>query len=305
MRMLPWLSLIIVGISTLASADYEAGLDEYQRGHYASAIHEWRTAAERGNSDSQFALGMMFERGQGVSASLDEAYKWYRLAADNGLADAQVRLAELYLLERLDGDSGSAAQWFERAAEAGNAAAQFQLGLLYLEGEGVDENAELAARWFELAAEQGHVAAQNNIGSLYETGRGVEQSYNRAFEWYERAAKQNDPFAQNNLGAMHARGHGVERNHAWAVFWFVMAAQGGNDLAKENINASLSNLEEKQIAGTRVNIRAGASTDFERIASLTKGTTVYVLGSMDGWSQIYFQQDNAPALGWISNTLIE
>lgn len=303
--MLPWLSLIVVGISTLASADYEAGLDEYQRGHYASAIHEWRTAAEQGNPDSQFALGMMFERGQGVSASLDEAYKWYRLAADNGLTDAQVRLAELYLLERLDGDSGSAVQWFERAAEAGNAAAQFQLGLLHLEGEGVDENAELAARWFELAAEQGHVAAQNNIGSLYETGRGVEQSYTRAFEWYERAAKQNDPFAQNNLGAMHARGHGVERNHAWAVFWFVMAAQGGNGLAQENINASLPNLEEKQIVGSRVNIRAGASTDFERIASLTEGTIVYVLGSMDGWSQVYFQRDNAPTLGWVSNTLIE
>lgn len=305
MRILPWLSLIIVGISTLAIADYEAGLSQYQRGHYASAIHEWRTAAEQGNAESQFALGMMFERGQGVNANVDESYKWYRLAADNDLVDAQVRLAELYLLGRLEGGAELAAQWFERAAEAGNATAQFQLGLLYLEGKGVDVNPEFAARWFELAAEQGHVAAQNNIGSLYESGRGVEQSYARAFEWYERAAKQNDLFAQNNLGAMYSRGHGVERNHAWAVFWFVMAAQGGNELAKENITASLPNLQEKKIAGNSVNIRSGANTEFDRITALGRGEAVYVLGSMDGWSQVYFMHNGEPALGWVSNTLID
>ncbi|UYV18508.1 SH3 domain-containing protein [Halomonas qaidamensis] len=305
MKWLPLVGFVFLGASALASANYETGLQEYQRGHYASAIHEWRTAAERGNADSQFALGMMFERGQGVGASIDEAYKWYRLAADNGLADAQVRLAELYLLGRLEGEPSSAAQWFERAATSGSAAAQFQLGLLYLEGEGVDADSSIAARWFELAAEQGHVAAQNNIGSLYETGRGVEQSFTRAFEWYEQAAKQNDPFAQNNLGAMHARGQGVERNHAWAVFWFVMAAQGGNDVARENIEASLPNLEEKKIVGSSVNIRSGASTNFDRIASLTRGTSVYVLGSMDGWSQVYFQDNGLPTLGWVSNTLIE
>lgn len=91
MRMLPWLSLVFVGISTLVSADYEAGLNEYQRGHYASAIHEWRTAAERGDGRSQFALGMMFERGEGIGEDKKEAYKWYRLAADNGESDAQMR----------------------------------------------------------------------------------------------------------------------------------------------------------------------------------------------------------------------
>lgn len=215
-------------------------------------------------------------------------------------------VAELFLREEIDGKGpADAVEWLEKAAEANDTAAQFQLGLLYLEGVGVDEDPSLAARWFELAAEQGHVPAQNNLGSLYENGRGVGQSFSRAFEWYERAAKQNDPFAQNNLGALYARGRGVDRNYAWAVFWFANAARGGNELALGNIRESREHLEQKTVAASRINIRAGNGTNHQRITQLEQGAKVYVLGSVDGWSHIYFEGEQGPMLGWVSNTLIE
>lgn len=292
--------------STLVYADYNTGLAELQKRNFASAVHEWRESAEQGDGRSQFALGQMFENGTGVQESLDQAYKWYRLAADNDVLDAQVRLAELYMSERVEGRGPTdAVEWLERAAQSGSAGAKFQLGLMYLEGFGVEEDAGAAARWFEQAAEQGYAPAQNNIGSLYENGRGVEQDYSRAFDYYNKAARQGDAMAQNNLGALYARGRGVEANHAWAVFWFATAARNGNDVAQSNIQPSLPRLQDKKIAGARVNIRSGAGTNNARIAQLTRGAQVYVLGEGEGWSQIYFEEEGEPVLGWVATRLIQ
>ncbi|MGM0915623.1 MAG: SH3 domain-containing protein [Pseudomonadota bacterium] len=306
MRAKIFLGVVLLSGSTLVYADYDAGLAEFQKRNFASAVHEWREAAEQGEGRSQFALGQMFENGAGVKKSLDEAYKWYRISADNDVLDAQVRLAELYLSERVDGRGpADAVEWLERAAQSGHGGAQFQLGLMYLEGFGVEEDAVAAARWFEQAADQDHVQAKNNLGSLYENGLGVEQDYSRAFDLFSQAARQGDAMAQNNLGAMYARGRGVERNHAWAVFWFAMASRSGNDVSKGNIASSLPHLEKRQIAGSRVNIRSGAGTQNSRVTQLKLGKEVYVLGGGEGWSQVYFDEDGEPVLGWVATKLIE
>lgn len=298
---LAWLSLSVPAVQ----ADFEAGMNAFQEQRYASAIHEWRDPAERGDPEAQFALGRMYEQGLGARENLEEAGKWFRLAAESGNTLAQVRLGQLYLAGRLEGKPEDAVQWLSQAAEAGDDVAQFQLGLLYLEGSGVPVDEREAARWLEVAAEQGHTEAQNNIGSLYEAGRGVVQSDTRAIEWYEKAALQGDSLAQNNLGAMHARGRGTERNHAWAVFWFAMSAQAGNQQARDNLETSLEHLEARAIAGSRVNIRAAAGTDSQILTTMDRGEGVKELGSVDGWSQIYLEIEGAPTLGWVSSNLLD
>ncbi|WP_027961579.1 SH3 domain-containing protein [Halomonas halodenitrificans] len=306
MRAKIWLGIVLLSSSTLVYADYDAGLTEFRQRNFASAVHEWREGAEQGEGQSQFALGKMFENGTGVRESLGEAYKWYRLAAGNDVLEAQVGLAELFLSERIEGRGpADAVEWLERAAESGHAGAQFQLGLMYLEGFGVEEDAVMAARWFEQAADQGHAPAQNNVGSLYENGRGVDQDFSRAFDYFNQAARQGDAMAQSNLGALYARGRGVEANHAWAVFWFATASRNGNEVAKENIQASLSNLQKREVTGSRVNIRSGAGTENARVTQLARGAEVYVLGEGDGWSQIYFEIKGEPVLGWVATRLIQ
>ena len=49
-------------------------------------------------------------------------------------------------------DDAEAAKWFRLAAEQGVASAQYDLGLSYAFGEGVLKDAAEAARWFRLAA---------------------------------------------------------------------------------------------------------------------------------------------------------
>jgi TPR repeat protein len=53
-------------------------------------------------------------------------------------------------------DDVQAVRWFRIAAEQGSAEARHILGLAYETGRGVPKDPIEAARWFRLAAEQGH-----------------------------------------------------------------------------------------------------------------------------------------------------
>ena len=61
-------------------------------------------AAERGDAEAQFNLGVMYENGLDdsryvVEGSRPEAVEWFRAAAEQGLPRAQLKLAELYAAE--------------------------------------------------------------------------------------------------------------------------------------------------------------------------------------------------------------
>lgn len=55
----------------------------------AEAVKWYRKAADQGNADAQYYLGMMYELGSGVAIDLPEALKWYRQAAQLGNRDAE------------------------------------------------------------------------------------------------------------------------------------------------------------------------------------------------------------------------
>jgi TPR repeat protein len=83
-----------------------------------------------------------------------------------------------------------ALKWFRKAAEQGVADAQNDLGACYAKGEVVSQDYEEAAKWFRKAAEQGHPRAQYSLGLVYARGLGVPQNYLSAYKWYSLAAAQ-------------------------------------------------------------------------------------------------------------------
>ena len=120
-------------------------------------LEQLRQAAEDGDAEAQYNLGLMYAKGEGVAEDDREAVKWTRLAAEQGLA-----------------------------------AAQFNLGLMYDKGEGVAEDDREAVKWYRLAAEQGLAAAQYNLASMYARGKGVPEDYVKAYAWLNLAAAQGD-----------------------------------------------------------------------------------------------------------------
>ena len=47
-------------------------------------------------AENQYHYAVMHEEGQGVEKNLEEAFGWYKLAAEKGHADAQYRLGLMY-----------------------------------------------------------------------------------------------------------------------------------------------------------------------------------------------------------------
>ena len=70
--------------------------DAYGRGDFASALRAVRPLAEQGDADAQYYLGAMYENGRGVRQNYAEAAKWYRRAAEQSHAEAEMRLNNLH-----------------------------------------------------------------------------------------------------------------------------------------------------------------------------------------------------------------
>jgi TPR repeat protein len=127
----------------------------------------------------------------------------YRKAAEQGDAEAQSRLGDLYANGIGVGrDYGEAAMWYRKSAEQGNPNGQHWLGHCYLTGRGVGKDETEALKWFREAANNGNIAAQRDLGGLYATGRGVEQNSAEAIKWYRKAAEAGLPSAQNDFAWM-------------------------------------------------------------------------------------------------------
>jgi len=96
-------------------------------------LEKIRIEAEKGNADSQYLIGEIYRKGDGISVDYKEALKWYLMAAEQ----EHVR-------------------------------SQFTLGVLYSLGVGVTQNVNEAIKWYRLAAEQGDEQARTYLDAVLE-----------------------------------------------------------------------------------------------------------------------------------------
>ncbi len=78
-----WAAVVTLAISAAmpAFADYETGLRSYELGDYEGALEEILPLARRGDSGSQFLLGVMYAEGHGVPWDEVKALAWLACAA--------------------------------------------------------------------------------------------------------------------------------------------------------------------------------------------------------------------------------
>ena len=147
------LVLWIICFAGPAWGDYQAGMDAYQRGDYATALREWQPLAEQGQAVAQYQLGLLYANGQGLTK-----------------------------------DDAKARQWYEKAAVQGHTEAQVNLGVLLMYARGGQQDYKMAVYYLRLAANQGNDLAQRKLGQMYERGEGVQQDYVKAYMWYSLGA---------------------------------------------------------------------------------------------------------------------
>lgn len=120
--------------------------------------------AELGDAEAQFLLGRSFQNGDGVIMNQDEAFKWYKLSAEQDYDKALNNLACIYLeCENYE----EAKECFERAAKQNCALAQFNLGTMYNNGNTIERDITKAIYWLEKAAEQGLEEAKEVLDKIH------------------------------------------------------------------------------------------------------------------------------------------
>lgn len=194
----------------LGEREFIVGLAAFEQEEYALARRHWAPMARLGHANSQFYMGLLHDVSVGIRPDARRAVIWYRLAADQGLPEAQQKLA-----------------------------------LAYARGEGVPRNVPEAVDWWLRAARQGHADSQYNLGVIYALGRdGIRRDIHKAAHWWRQAALGGDPMAQYNLGSLYANGETGRADLCQALHWWRKSQQNGFDQA----NVALQSLQGQDAA---------------------------------------------------------
>jgi len=149
------IALCMVLAPAALAANGTDGVAAYDAGDYREALRIFRPLAERGNAEAQYYLGLMYEKGNGVSKDKERMRTWYTRAADGGHAKAQYKLAVGYAfgLGGVAQSDEDAVKWLKQSAENGYKRAQKVLGRADAEGRfGLPRDREQADYWTKKAA---------------------------------------------------------------------------------------------------------------------------------------------------------
>lgn len=187
-------------------------------------------AARAGFAAGQFVVGLVNDPLEGARASgADEAERWYRPAAEQGFAPAQLHLG-LVLMHRNPGAEAAreALRWFLKAAAANNREAQYRIGLLYRDGAGVARDGRRALDWLTLAARRGHAEACRTMARIHLDGAGVPADRDQAARWLEKAAEHGLIEAMFELAELTRQGGLGVVDYAKARDFYAKAADRGH-----------------------------------------------------------------------------
>lgn len=134
----------------VAAQDYDVGWEAAQRDDYVAAEREWRPLAEQGHADAQIRLGQLYAAGLGVPQDDAEAVNWYRKAANQGNALARIALGFSYFIgSGVEQDYIQAYMWGDLAVAQGSEEAIIlrKLAAGLMTPENIVEAQKLAREW--------------------------------------------------------------------------------------------------------------------------------------------------------------
>ena len=166
-----------------ARAQYMLGL-MHAGGHgmladHIEAMRWFRRAANQGHAKSQFELGVMHQRGLSPSGSSPRVIN--DPVTGFGVAPAPNH-------QRLGISYAEAAKWYGLAANQGLVEAQYNLGLMYASGGGVPEDYVRAYVWWTVAKRHGNEQAATKLKILEPlmSRKDIVDAESRADEWWKQ-----------------------------------------------------------------------------------------------------------------------
>lgn len=248
-----------VADAILPAAFYEAMNNDPAKQKIAFATAEKQARA--GNSLAALLVGIMYERGLGVSASQADSLYWYQQAPLNPVSE--FILGTYYISGNgVSRDPEKGRSFLQQSANAGFSYANYNLaivnkdqglpflaeldsarklgnstaGLLladyYLLQANDPDKMQQARDIYQHFSDKGDRNAQVKLAFLYERGLGGPSNAELALNWYTLSAKQGQVIAQYLLGSMYQLGKvGSVPDYTEAKKWYSLSQKSYNPAA--------------------------------------------------------------------------
>ena len=174
------------------------------------------------------SLGYAYEFGIGTPFSIEEAMKYYEMAAKQNNTIGMTNLADLYLREN---KLKKAKPLLVKAAEKEHGYAQYLLAMNFFYYK--QENNKEALYWLEKSASNDEPEALYQLGLYY----AEKADLAKAIKYYQRAAELNNAEAALELYYIYGEGFGVEQDEDKALFFLKKAAESGNQEVLDELAA--------------------------------------------------------------------
>ena len=157
----------------------QKGRTAFEEKEYKKALKYFTPAAERGNAEAQYHVGLQLLYG-----------------ADNIKRTGNIN----DVIRELNEMKARGAEWLRKSAEQGYAPAQYSLAGCYLNGTGMERDAAKGVEWLRKAAAQDEIHALYELANRHLDGRdGVEKDRDEAVKLYRKAAEQGHVDAKHIL----------------------------------------------------------------------------------------------------------
>lgn len=184
-------------------ASYELGEIYYGKDAFLQIVdisrakEYYRRGAEKSHLNSMQKLAVILD----CYGSREEACEWYLKAAELGDAESMYRIGIAYSIGKgVPENDVLAAKWLLKAADMGHPKAQRQIGEFYLHGWGVEENEQKGLEWLSKASKNGNVEALFDLGKFRFYGwHGLSQDKQLGLKGIRLAAERGCDYAKTWL----------------------------------------------------------------------------------------------------------
>jgi TPR repeat protein len=262
-----------------------------------------RLATEYNDPSAQYLVGRNYLRGKSVEKNVQEAIKWFEMAAKQNHIRAQYQLGTLYLYgKEIKTNLNFAFYFLSKAAEKNHLDSQYELANYYLKGNANKRQYAKAAEWYSKAAQRGHVRSQFELGKLLYEGRGIQEDNVEALKLLNEAAESGLLEATNYLNNL---GDTPQREN---ISTFVASNDSHSDI-ESDLNFTIGNTSDASLDHYQLGIAYltgdgkeknvfEASQHFEIAANAGHGKAQYQLAKL--YEQgIGVKQSNKHYLRWL------
>lgn len=208
-------------VSAAEVVTFDEGVQLYNDEKYADALTVFTSLEARGEVRAAYALGVMYENGQGVEANIQKASNYYMKAAKQGHSDAQNNLG-IMLLTGKGGkkDFEQAYQLFEQSASQNNKYGAWNAARFVLEADASHFTENLLKKAL-VYAERAKSLGHNQAGSLIGTLQCVLN---------DNASVKNDVFTRESLAHYEVKGNVrvLDYDEGWKKHNIYYFGKGGN-----------------------------------------------------------------------------